>query len=695
MSEALKVTPVTELHGVGERLAEKLEKLGIASVEDLLFHFPYRYEDRTELSPIGAVSEGEQVIVEGEILHAQVIRGRRPMLVARLSDGTGSIDLRFFNFFGSQVNQLARGRRIQCYGEVRAGRQQYELIHPEYRIMTEGKTGLLEENLTPIYPVTDGLKQQSLRKLVNQALSKLKNLEVPELIPAALKKRYQLADIDWRAAIEFLHTPESKHDLSRLAEGQHPIQQRLAAEELLAHQLSMLRLKAANQAHKAPAMKGDQTLSEGLIKQLPFELTGAQQRVIKELGEDMRRSIPMMRLVQGDVGSGKTLVAAMAALQAIESGYQVALMAPTELLAEQHAENFNNWFRPLELETVWLSGKVTGKARTAAYEAINDGRAQMVVGTHALFQEAVEFHKLGLMIIDEQHRFGVEQRMALQKKTRSGDYPHQLIMTATPIPRTLAMSMYADMDTSVIDELPPGRTPIQTVALSNERRQDIIERIRSSCVDEQRQVYWVCTLIEESEKLMAQAAEAIHQQLVTQLPELKVGLVHGRLSSREKLDLMQRFKDAELDVLVATTVIEVGVDVPNASLMVIENAERLGLAQLHQLRGRVGRGSVDSHCVLLYQTPLSSHAKARIAAMRESTDGFFIAEKDLELRGPGEVLGTRQTGVASFRIADLYRDRVILPKVNELARQIQTEHPELIEPLIKRWLGIREQFAKV
>ena len=570
------------------------------------------------------------------------------------------------------------------------------MIHPEFNVVGEDVKPISQTTLTPVYPTTEGLRQVSLRSLVTQALELANTDNLTELISPDLLATNSLPAMPLLDAIKFIHNPPANVDQTLLLEGRHPCQQRLVLEELLAHQLTMLKLREENEQHKAFPLSANVKSLDKYLDGLAFSPTAAQQRVYQEISRDIAKSTPMMRLVQGDVGSGKTVVAAMAALQALDTGMQVALMAPTELLAEQHAKNFHQWLKPLGFNVVWLAGKVTGTARQLVNEAIASGEAEMIIGTHALFQQSVDFHSLALIIVDEQHRFGVHQRLALREKGHHrGHYPHQLIMTATPIPRTLAMSAYADLDSSVIDELPPGRTPVTTVALSDERRQEVIDRVNKTCLEEKRQVYWVCTLIEESENLQCQAAEDTHVQLTEQLKKLSIGLVHGRMKSKEKMAVMQQFKDETIDLLVATTVIEVGVDVPNASLMVIENSERLGLAQLHQLRGRVGRGSTASHCVLLYHPPLSNHGKQRIAALRDSNDGFLIAEKDLELRGPGEVLGTRQTGIAEFKIADLYRDRYLLPKASELAHKLQQRHPDRVSLLIDRWLGRREEFAKV
>ncbi|MGN5138495.1 ATP-dependent DNA helicase RecG [Aeromonas sp. 164P] len=681
--------PLDSLKGVGSKMQEKLERLGLATVQDLLFHLPLRYEDRTQVWPIGDLPPGLHGAVEGEIQDTQLVMGRRRMLVCRISDGTGTLTLRFFNFTAAQKNSLAAGRLIRCFGEVRPGKYGLEMAHPEYKLLGEEQAGQTEEALTPVYPTTEGLRQLTLRNLTDQALAQLDLYGVEELLPAGLYPH----QIELAAALKLLHRPPPSVALPLLESGQHPAQQRLVLEELLAHNLSVLKVRAQAQTQLARALKPAPKLVEQLLGALPFKPTGAQSRVVAEIGKDLQQSHPMMRLVQGDVGSGKTLVAALAALQAIGNGCQVGLMAPTELLAEQHAINFAKWLEPLGIGVGWLAGKQKGKAREESLAAIADGSVKMVVGTHAIFQEQVVFQRLALVIIDEQHRFGVHQRLALREKgEREGVHPHQLIMTATPIPRTLAMTAYADLDTSVIDELPPGRTPITTVALPDSRRGDVIERVKLACT-EGKQAYWVCTLIEESEVLECQAAEDTAAELQNLLPGLHIGLVHGRMRPVEKQRVMEEFKAGILQLLVATTVIEVGVDVPNASLMIIENPERLGLAQLHQLRGRVGRGAVASHCVLLYHAPLSKTAQSRLGVLRETNDGFLIAQRDLELRGPGELLGTRQTGLADLKIADLVRDQPLIPQVQKMARFLMDRHPSHVEPLIRRWLGLRDHYS--
>ncbi|ELY6223687.1 ATP-dependent DNA helicase RecG [Cronobacter muytjensii] len=685
----LDAVPLSSLTGVGASQSAKLAKIGLHTVQDLLLHFPLRYEDRTHLYPINDLLPGVYATVEGEVLNCNITFGGRRMMTCQISDGTGILTMRFFNFNAAMKNSLSAGRRVLAYGEAKRGKYGAEMIHPEYRIQGDLSTPEMQETLTPVYPTTEGVRQATLRKLTEQALELLDTCAIAELLPPELSQGL----MSLPEALRTLHRPPPDMKLEDLESGQHPAQRRLILEELLAHNLSMLALRAGAQRYHALALTAKDSLKNQLLASLPFKPTNAQARVVAEVERDMALDIPMMRLVQGDVGSGKTLVAALAALRAIANGKQVALMAPTELLAEQHANNFRNWFAPLGIEVGWLAGKQKGKARQAQQDAIASGKVSMVVGTHAIFQEQVQFNGLALVIIDEQHRFGVHQRLALwEKGQQQGFHPHQLIMTATPIPRTLAMTAYADLDTSVIDELPPGRTPVTTVAIVDTRRSEIIERVRSAC-QEGRQAYWVCTLIEESDLLEAQAAEATWEELKATLPNLNVGLVHGRMKPAEKQAVMQAFKQGEMHLLVATTVIEVGVDVPNASLMIIENPERLGLAQLHQLRGRVGRGAVASHCVLLYKSPLSKTAQLRLQVLRDSNDGFVIAQKDLEIRGPGELLGTRQTGNAEFKVADLLRDQAVIPQVQRIARHIHEQYPEHAQALIERWMPETEKYS--
>ncbi len=692
MSHLLADVSVSSLKGVGAAVAEKLNRLNILNLQDLLFHLPLRYQDRSRVVPLGALRPGDECVIEGEVKLCDIQQGRRRSLLCRLQDGTGSVTLRFFHFSAAQKNNLIPGTRLRCFGEVRPGPAGLELVHPEYSRISDSELNPVEEHLTPVYPTTEGLHQARLRSLIEQALTQLLQGDITELIPEVLRQNWQFPAL--RDALLYLHKPPVDADQHLLLEGLHPAQRRLAFEELLAHHLSLLKLRQQTRQVGAPVLEPSGHLTQAFLSQLPFPLTIAQTRVAQEISADLSQPYPMLRLVQGDVGSGKTVVAALSALQAVEGDYQAAVMAPTEILAEQHFVNFSRWLEPLGIEVAWLAGKLKGKARQTQLEAIASGRAAVVVGTHALFQDEVTFARLGVVVIDEQHRFGVHQRLSLREKGRQqGRVPHQLIMTATPIPRTLTMSAYADLDCSIIDELPPGRTPVNTVVIEDTRRDQVIERVRAACA-EQRQVYWVCTLIEESEALQCQAAEVTAESLKETLPELRIGLVHGRMKPAEKASVMQAFKAAELDLLVATTVIEVGVDVPNASVMIIENPERLGLAQLHQLRGRVGRGSVESHCVLMYHAPLSRQGRERLKVMRETSDGFKIAEKDLELRGPGEVLGTRQTGVMQFRMADLQRDADMLTRIRTLAEPMQ-QWPEQVDQLIQRWLGQAENYGNV
>ncbi|MDP1932627.1 MAG: ATP-dependent DNA helicase RecG [Gammaproteobacteria bacterium] len=691
-------TPLTALKGVGPGVATKLAAIHLHTVQDLLFHLPLRYQDRTRISPIGTCRMGAELVLEGEVLTTELAFGRRRSMLCRIKDHSGIITLRFFHFSAAQKNALKPGTRIRCYGEVRAGKTGLELYHPEYQFVTDNHATPNSTHLTPVYPVTEGLQQTRLRALIDQALALLGNGEtLVDWIPVQIRE--QLGFRSLTDSIRFLHHPPvqgaTDSVLFRLAEGQHPAQKRLAFEELLSHRLCLRRLREQAERLSAPELRATKRLTGQFLDSLPFKLTKAQLKVCGEISSDLAQGRPMLRLLQGDVGSGKTIVAAMSALQAVENGFQAAVMAPTEILAEQHYLNFSRWLEPLGLQVGWLSGKVKGSKREEQLHDFGSGGAQVIVGTHALFQESVSFAKLGLIVIDEQHRFGVHQRLALREKGATAHFiPHQLVMTATPIPRTLAMSAYADLDCSIIDELPPGRTAVNTLIIANTRRDEVIERIHHACA-QGSQAYWVCTLIEESEALQCQAAEATAETLRMQLPDIAIGLIHGRMKPREKTTIMDAFKAGLLQLLVATTVIEVGVDVPKASLMVIENPERLGLAQLHQLRGRVGRGAIASHCLLLYQAPLSQVARQRLAIMRDSNDGFLIAEKDLEIRGPGQVLGTQQTGLMSFRIADLSRDSGMLDQVKVQAELIQKQYPECVEPLIRRWLGDRELYGNV
>jgi ATP-dependent DNA helicase RecG len=685
--------PLTDLNGVGPALAKKLERLGLYRVEDLLFLLPLRYEDRTQLVKLGALQIGQRCLVTGEVELAETVyRGRRNLLV-RIADGTGQATLRFFHFSRQQQAQFKPGVSVTCFGEVRKGPIGFERVHPEYRILRENQDAAINETLTPIYPATEGVQQGRMRSLTDQALRLMSASPPRELLPKEITASLNLPELG--SAIRYLHRPPADADVESMLEGKHPCQGRLAFEELLAHYMSLRNLRALAQNEAAIALRNGDAQIEKFRSALPFALTAAQQRVVAELLADMAKPHPMMRLIQGDVGSGKTVVAAIACLKAIGSGVQAAIMAPTELLAEQHWRSFSEWLQPLGIEPAWLSGSQRAAERRASLAAIEDGSASLAIGTHALFQEGVTFKNLALVVIDEQHRFGVHQRVALREKGVSEHgYPHQLVMTATPIPRTLAMAAYADLDTSIIDELPPGRQPVQTVALPETRREEVVERVRSACQSGQ-QAYWVCPLIEESDVLDYEAAQVSYEMLSKALPDVRVGLVHGRMRSTEKEQGMRAFKDGTIQLLVATTVIEVGVDVPNASLMIIENAERMGLSQLHQLRGRVGRGEVQSHCVLLYKPPLGQTARSRLAVLRDTNDGFLVAQRDLELRGPGELLGTRQTGLPDYRIANLIRDADLMPQVQKAAEAIRLDAPEIGQAIVRRWLGDAGRYGKV
>ena len=684
-------------------MAEKFSRLQIHCCGDLLFHLPHRYEDRTRITPISHLLPHHPAVIQGKVVSSEIAMGRKRSLLCRIRDSSGFIGLRFYFFTTAQKNQLTSGANIRCYGEVRQGSSGLEIYHPEYDL---GDTDIkaLPQTLTPIYPATDGLSQQRIKNVLNQALDQLKQNPasiLPDYLPPLFCKEHQLPSL--KDALLYLHQPPPDAELDQIADKQHPCQLRLAFEELISHRLSLLKIRQQMQALPAPALAPQtlptqQAFTERFLQKLEFKLTNAQQRVWKEIAADLKQPVPMLRLVQGDVGSGKTVIAALAALRAIENGYQAAIMAPTEILAEQHFITFKQWLKPLNIQTGWLSGKTKGKTRQQTLAALLSGDTQLLIGTHALFQEDVGFAKLGIIVIDEQHRFGVHQRLELkQKSTRSNAALscHQLVMTATPIPRSLAMCAYGELDNSIIDELPPGRTPVKTVVLPDSRRNDVIARIRLAC-KEKKQIYWVCTLIEESEQLQCKAAENCADELKQTIPNATIALIHGRLSSQEKADIMAGFKAGDIDLLVATTVIEVGVNVPNASLMIIENPERLGLAQLHQLRGRVGRGAIESFCLLLYHPPLSAHGKARLKVMRESSDGFVIAEEDLALRGAGELLGTRQTGDIAFRIADLQCHSDLIEPAQAAADLLQTQANTLItDALIKRWLPQGEQYAQV
>jgi len=683
-------TPLTALPGVGERVAQRLARLGLRTVVDALFHLPLRYQDRTRVRPIGSLRPGDEAVVEATVEYAGVVQRRRRALVAHVHDGTGALTLRWFHFGSAQRSRLAAGTRLRLYGEIRRGPAGLEIAHPEYQVLHAGAEPPLDEALTPVYPATEGVGQQTLRRVAGTALDWLQG-QGTLVDHAAAATPDELPRLE--QALATVHRPPPDVDVAALLAGTHPACRRLAFEELLAHHVSLRRLRERARSHAAPALRGDGRLADALRGHLPFALTGAQERVVAEIAADLERPQPMLRLVQGDVGSGKTIVAALAALQCLEGGYQAAVMAPTEVLAEQHYRNFAGWLEPLGVRVGWLTGRLSAAARRRETGAIAAGTTQVAVGTHALFQEDVAFACLGLAIVDEQHRFGVHQRLALREKG-AGAVPHQLIMTATPIPRTLAMTAYADLDTSVIDELPPGRQPVDTIVVSSQRRDEVVQRVAAACAAG-GQAYWVCTLIEASEAQAGQAAAEAAEVLREALPQLRVGLVHGRLRAADKEAVMTAFQNGEIDLLVATTVIEVGVDVPNASLMIIENAERLGLSQLHQLRGRVGRGAAASLCVLMYDGPLSETARARLGTLRETGDGFRIAERDLELRGPGEVLGTRQTGAVHFRIADPVRDADLLPAVRAGAQRLLATSAEAAEPLVARWLAGGERYGDV
>ena len=696
MSSNKLSSSVTHLVGVGPSLEKKLRNLGILTIQDMLFHLPYRYIDRTQLIPIGSLVPGQEAYIQGKIELTQIKYAKKRSLLCRLDDGTGSLILRFFHFSKYQQSRLENGSYLRCWGQIRRGSGGLEMIHPEYQQLAIEDLDILEKTLTPVYPATEGLAQTRFRKLTDQALSVLNNNNntIEELIPEDLAKDHSLPSL--KSALMILHRPPVDVDVEALLMGKHQAQQRLIFEELLAHQLSLRLLRKVIRAQSAHSLLTVNTkLIDGFLQNLPFELTRAQNNVLKQINADLDKDVPMLRLIQGDVGSGKTVIAALCAIRTVSAGMQVALMAPTELLAEQHYYNLRHWMHKLEIHVTMLTGKLRKSQRSEVIGNIVSGNPLIIVGTHALFQDEIRIPNLGLVIIDEQHRFGVHQRLALiEKDDTTNIKPHQLIMTATPIPRTLAMTMFAELDVSTIDELPPGRLPITTVVLSNEKRNEIIERISNVCLQGQ-QVYWVCTLIEESDVLQCQAAVNTYESLRNTLPDINVGLIHGRLKSSEKEKIMRDFNSGEIHLLVATTVIEVGVDVPNASLMIIENAERMGLSQLHQLRGRVGRGKDKSVCVLLYQHPLSEMARVRLQVMRESSDGFVLAEKDLELRGPGDLLGTRQTGVPQLRIASLSRDAVYLPRIRIIADRMLESETEQVNKLIRRWLTTKIEYGNV
>jgi len=683
---------VNQLKGVGPALAAKLGKLGLYKIEDLLFHLPSRYQDRTKLVPLHGLRPKTACLVEGQITSSAIQRGRRVSLWVGIEHNGATLGLRFMHFHASQAKSFTAGRNIRCFGEIRPGPQGLEMVHPEY-VLFDSKPPALADQLTPIYPTTEGLGLTRMAQLVGMAWDQLEqgSLILDELLPNHLITQYQLPSL--KESLKQLHYPSLTPDVEQLQHQVTPAKLRLILEELLAQQLTLSQAKQDSQQLPAPVMAKHKNSEQALINTLPFVLTSAQERVWQEILTDLETPAPMVRMVQGDVGSGKTVLAALAACRAIDNGCQVAILAPTEILAEQHLQSFSHWLTPLGINVVWLTGKQNAQTRRQSLAAIVSGEGQVIIGTHALFQEAVHYQHLGLVIIDEQHRFGVAQRHSLVKKAPEGSGLHQLVMTATPIPRTLAMSAYGDLDHSVVDELPPGRKPINSVLLNNTKRADVIERIHHACNNGQ-QVYWICPLIEASEVLQCEAAQDTATLLTQQLDHIDVGLVHGRLTGAEKADVMARFKAGDIQVLVATTVVEVGVDVPNANLMVIDNAERLGLAQLHQLRGRVGRGQAQSHCLFMYQAPLSAMGRERLDILRQSSDGFVIAEKDLQLRGPGEVLGTRQAGAIGLKVADLLRDAHLLPEIKHIAASY-TAYPNKTAKIIQRWVGDKQAFAKV
>lgn len=686
--------PVASLSGIGPQSVIRLEKLGIYTIQDLLFHLPHRYEDRTKVYPINTLLPGMTALTTGTVEFTDVLMKGRRSLICRISDQTGYLNLRFFHFSAKQQSNLVPGTLISCFGEIRNGYQGLEIIHPEYKVILS-TDNITENHLTPIYPLTEGLRQATLRKAIKQTLSICLTNEktLTDWLPQSILDSFHFPSLS--KALQTLHEPEEQVSAEQLQQGNLPSLKRLAFEELLAHHLTLLQNKNIVKQWQAPVFSADKLQVEKFLGSLPFKLTAAQNRVINEIATDCMSNHPMLRLVQGDVGSGKTIVAAYAALLALSTGFQVAVMAPTELLAEQHLRNFTQWFKKHNTKIAYLTGQLKGKTRKETLESIENGSARIIIGTHALFQNSVNFDNLGLIIIDEQHRFGVHQRLALREKAqRDNTRPHQLVLTATPIPRTLAMLQYSDLDISIIDELPPGRKPVITRVIPSDRRNEITAKI-NQWTAEKHQTYWVCTLIEASDILQCQAAEKTAEHLTQVLPEVRIALIHGRMKATEKESIMQGFKNHEYDLLVATTVIEVGVDIPNASLMIIENSERLGLSQLHQLRGRVGRGDQESYCILMYQSPLSDMGKHRLGVLRESNDGFAIAEKDLELRGPGDLMGTRQTGQIQLKIANLNRDTDLLEHVQDTATIICNQYPDAIQPIIDRWLGQTTHYSEV
>ena len=708
------------LSGLSRSTLARLAKLGVASRFDLVLHLPLRYDDETRIYAISEAPPGQSVLVEGEVMESDIKYRPRRQLICHIADGSGVLTLRFFNFYGSQVKQLSAGVRLRAFGEIRHGFFGAEMAHPRYRLVT--KNAPVSQALTPVYPTTAGLGQDALRRLIANAVA---NSDLVDTLPPAVTAPLGLPG--FRESVLLLHNPPPAADRGELQERRHPAWRRIKFDELLAQQLSMRVHHRRRRASGAPALRATGKLTGEFLAGLPFALTRAQQRVLEDIRNDLTQPYPMQRLLQGDVGSGKTVIAALAALQCIENGYQVAVMAPTEILAEQHFRKFAGWLQGLGIACAWLAGSLRSKEKRAALASVESGACMLAVGTHALFQEEVRFKNLALAIVDEQHRFGVHQRLALRMKgtqERRGAQPHQLMMSATPIPRTLAMSYYADLDVSVIDELPPGRSPVATRLISEARREEVIQRVRDACVAGS-QAYWVCPLIEDPdavehsgetaaagthstsrrkpqastrgrvEALQLQTVIDTHERLTRTFPELKVGLIHGRMKGEEKAAIMRAFEKGEIKLLVATTVIEVGVDVPNATLMVIEHAERMGLSQLHQLRGRVGRGAGQSACILLYAQPLGPLARERLKIIYENADGFEVARHDLRMRGPGELLGARQSGIPMLRFADLTADVDLLEAARNAAARLLREEPQAARTHLARWLGAKSEYLKV
>lgn len=697
MQSKLASILVDTLKGVGPKVAEKLANLSIFNLEDLIFHLPLRYQDKSRIHPIVALRQGQMAQVFGVIEKAEISFGKRRSLVCKICDGSGVLEIRLFYFSMAQKKQFVIGEYLQCYGLVTHSGRSYSMIHPELTFLKDKSVPQLQHGLQAIYPTTEGLQQRSLSAMMRQALTALRQYSPTELIPEFWLQKLNFPQL--AKALQMLHQPPLDISLTAIENGDHPLIKRLAFEELVAQHIALQKIKSQTRQHHAYPIFPAEQKQKALLSALPFQLTTAQTRVISEIQKDLARDYPMMRLVQGDVGSGKTLVAAFNILQVADKGLQSVLMAPTEILAEQHYKSFQQWFEPMNIKVVLLTSKMVASEKRFSLSQMASGEAKIIIGTHALFQQQVVFNQLALVVIDEQHRFGVEQRKTLLEKGRQANQgvyqPHQLVMTATPIPRTLAQTAYADLDLSVVDELPPGRKEIVTAVIADSKREQVIDRVRQAYHSDSRQIYWVCTLIDESEELQCQAAEITHQQLQEALPEMTVGLIHGRLKSEDKQQIMNDFKAGRINLLVATTVIEVGVDVPNASLMIIENPERLGLSQLHQLRGRVGRGDIESHCLLMYHAPLSQNAKQRLNVMRETNDGFIIAEKDLELRGPGEVLGTKQTGALEYKFADIIRDSDMLPDVYLCAAEIMDNSPKIAEVLCSRWVKRSDELSRV